>query len=193
MLDPDADIITALAKGESHALDMLMARHLHAIKSLAWHMLGDEMIAEDIAQEVFIKAWKHAPRWQSGTAKFSTWLHRVAKNLCYDSLRKRQDILVEKLPDTVDASPNAIDNIVHREISTAQNTYIHTAIATLPKRQRMAITLCHFRDMSQKQAATIMEISVHSYESLLARGRENLRKSLKPYKTKILNDMGESP
>ncbi len=192
MLDPDADIISNLAKGEARALDMLMARHLHAIKSLALYMLGDEMMAEDIAQDVFIKAWKHAPRWQSGTAKFSTWLHRVAKNLCYDRLRKKQDIYPDNLPDIVDSAPNAIDNIINQETALTQTQHIRKALTKLPKRQHVAIILCHYQNKSQYDAAQIMEITPHAYESLLARGRQNLRKHLKPHKTKLLSGMGEN-
>ncbi len=192
MLDPDADIISRLAKGEGHALDMLMARHLHAIKSLAQYMLGDEMMAEDIAQEVFIKAWKHAPRWQSGTANFSTWLHRVAKNMCYDRLRKKQDIYSDNLPDIIDSTPNAADNIIHQEAVLSQTRFIRAALIKLPKRQHVAIILCHYQKKSQYDAAQIMEITPHAYESLLARGRQNLRKHLKPHKTKLLSGMGEN-
>ncbi len=184
--DPDADILLKLARGQSSALDELMNRHLAAIKSCAWHMVGDEMMAEDIAQDVFIKAWKQAPSWQEGRAKFSTWLYRVTKNMCYDRLRKKTEIYPEILPDMVDERLLANQVIEQDQTRKAQKTRVERAMAHLPKRQRLAITLCHYRELSQIEAADIMEIGVRAYESLLARGRKNLRKQLLRHKPEIL-------
>ncbi|PHS35098.1 MAG: RNA polymerase sigma-70 factor [Robiginitomaculum sp.] len=184
--DPDADILLKLARGQSSALGELMDRHLAAIKSCAWHMVGDEMIAEDIAQEVFIKAWKQAPNWQVGKAKFSTWLYRVTKNLCYDRLRKKTEIYPEILPDMVDDGPLANKMIELKQTSTAQKSRVEQAMTQLPERQRMAITLCHYRELPQIEAAEIMEIGVRAYESLLARGRKNLRAQLQRHKQELL-------
>jgi len=184
--DPDADILLALARGQSRALGILMDRHLLSIKSVAWHMLGDEMMAEDIAQEVFLRAWKQAPNWQSGQAKFSTWLYRVAKNLCYDRLRKKQEVYPEVLPDMLDEAPEAAQSLEASQNHNTQKTKIEHAMKNLPKRQRMAIVLCHYRELSQIEAADIMEISVRAYESLLARGRKNLKQQLLPHKSELL-------
>jgi len=185
-VDPDADILLELARGNAAALAQLMDRHLAAIKSAAWHMLGDEMMAEDIAQEVFLRAWKQAPNWQPGQAKFSTWLHRVAKNLCYDRLRKKKEIYPDTVPDMVDDSPQAAQTLEMRQNHNVQKSRIETALAELPERQRMAITLCHYRELSQIEAADIMEIGVRAYESLLARARKNLREQLQNHKSELL-------
>lgn len=189
--DPDAKIVAALASGDPAALKNLMARHLPRIKSLAWYMVKDEMKAEDIAQEVFIKAWKHAPNWQSGGAKYSTWLYRVAKNLCYDHLRKKQDIHLDVLPDITDPSIASDEAMIRSDTLMSQKTIISQALTALPARQNLAITLCHFQNKSQKQAADIMEINVRAYESLLARGRQNLRQRLNSHKKSLLKDMGD--
>lgn len=197
MPDPDADILKILAAGnprrQHQALTLLMERHLQAIKSLAWYMVRDEMMAEDIAQEVFIRAWKQAPTWktggESGGAKFSTWLYRVAKNLCYDHLRKRTEIYSDALPEPVDETPNAQEGLLAREAQTAQKARIEVALLKLPARQLMAITLCHYQNKSQNEAADILEINVRAYESLLARGRQNLRLQLKAHKKDIIGDL----
>lgn len=189
--DPDAKIVTALAAGDHGALKSLMERHLQSIKSLAWYMLKDEMKAEDIAQEVFIKAWKHAPNWQSGGAKYSTWLYRVAKNLCYDQLRKKQEVHLDVLPDITDPSLASDEAMIQSDTLTSQKTHIAAALNALPRRQNLAIILCHFQNKSQKQAADIMEINVRAYEGLLARGRHNLRQRLNPHKKSLLKDMGD--
>lgn len=182
MLDPDADILDRLARGDTRALADLMARHLSAIKSLTWYMVGDEMMAEDIAQETFIRAWKHAPNWQSGQAKFSTWLHRVAKNLCFDHLRKRKDIYSDKVPERADETPSAQEQMITSETRAHQKQEIDAALAKLPERQHMAVILCHYQNKSQTEAADILEINVRAYESLLARGRRNLRLHLKQHR-----------
>lgn len=185
-VDPDADILLALARGKSGALAALMDRHLASIKSAARYMLGDEMMAEDIAQEVFLRAWKQAPDWQPGQAKFSTWLHRVAKNLCYDRLRKKNEIYPETVPDMVDDRPEASQTLEANQNHNAQKSRIEHAMAGLPERQRMAIILCHYRELSQIEAAAIMEVGVRAYESLLARARNNLRDQLQNHKSELL-------
>lgn len=188
--DPDADILLALGHGgrEAHeALGQLMDRHLAGIKSAARHMLGDEMMAEDIAQEVFLRAWKQAPNWQSGQAKFSTWLHTVTKNLCYDRLRKKKEIYSDVVPDMQDDRPEAAQTLADRETHSAQKSKIERAMQALPKRQRMAITLCHYQNLPQREAAEIMEVGLRAYESLLARGRKNLRTQLEQYKSELLD------
>ncbi len=184
--DPDADILARLARGQSSALGELMDHHLAAIKSCARYMVGDEMIAEDIAQDVFIKAWKQAPNWQPGRAKFSTWLYRVTKNLCYDHLRKKTEIYPDALPDMVDAQLLPPQIIEQDQTSALQKTRVDYAMAHLPERQRLAIILCHYRELSQIEAADIMEIGVRAYESLLARGRKNLRAQLLRHKPELL-------
>ncbi len=184
--DPDADILPDLAHGKPAALSALMDRHLKAVKATAHYMLGDEIMAEDIAQEVFLRAWKHAPNWQPGQAKFSTWLHRVTRNLCYDRLRKKKEIYRETVPDMVDESPEASQVLQDQQNHSAQKSKIENALANLPERQRMAITLCHFQELSQIEAADILEVSVRAYESLLARARKNLKEQLQSHKSELL-------
>lgn len=191
--DPDAAIVKDLAKGDPTALERLMKIHLTTIKSTAWHMVGDEMIAEDIAQDVFIKAWKQAPHWEFGKAKFSTWLHRVTKNLCYDRLRATPPVHTHIIETIEDDTPLASQTIVTQETRTLHTQHLQLAMDALPQRQKMAITLCHYQGKSQKEAASIMEISVHAYESLLARARRNLHKTLRPHKTKLLSTLGDLP
>ena len=76
----------------------LIARHSDRIFAIGYRMLGDQLSAEDLTQEVFFKVWKHAGKWEPGRALFSTWLHRVTVNLCYDHLRKRREVKLNDLP-----------------------------------------------------------------------------------------------
>ena len=137
-------------------------------------MLGDPVEAEDVAQEAMLRAWKQAPRWTPGKAKFDTWLHRVALNLCYDRLRRRREVPSEISPDRPDEGP-APD----RGIMTAQlGAQVDRALAALPQRQREAIVLCHYQELTNIEAAGLMSVSIEALESLLSRGRRTLRQTL---------------
>lgn len=187
VVDPDANILTAMAQGDSDALGTLMDRHLNSIKALAWYMLGDELSAEDVAQEVFLKSWVHAEKWEPGRAKFITWMRRVTTNTCLDRLRKKREILSDTVPEMVDDTPLADAGMIENELGI----HVRKAILELPDRQRAAITLCHYQNLSQKEAAGILEISVDAYESLLARGRRSLRKALENDKQALLSGYGK--
>lgn len=157
----------------------MVARKLPRLIALATRMLGDRTEAEDVAQDVFARLWKQAPRWRTGQARFDTWLHRVALNLCYDRLRARRE-----LPIDDDADPgmaNALDPAAppdaHWE-SHARQQQVRHALAALPVRQREALVLCYYQELSNAEAAGLMEISVEALESLLSRARRNLRTQL---------------
>ncbi|MFN5614967.1 MAG: sigma-70 family RNA polymerase sigma factor, partial [Brevundimonas sp.] len=92
--DPDEDLVRRVADGDPAAIQALVARKLPRMTALAWRMLGDAGEAEDVAQEAMLRAWRQAPRGRPGPARFDTWLHRVALNLCYDRLRRRREVTV---------------------------------------------------------------------------------------------------
>lgn len=173
--DPDAPLVRRVGKGDTRAATKLVQRHLPKITALARHMLGDASEAEDVAQEVFLKVWQNAGKWEPGRARFETWIHRVAINLCYDRLRRRREVYLDTIPDREDEDSQPADqNII--DLQTKRR--IEAAMKQLPDRQRAALTLCHLREISNIDAASIMEISVEALESLLARGRRGLRRQL---------------
>ena len=172
--DPDADLVSATAAGDRAAAAALMDRHLTPILRLAHRMLGDAVEAEDVAQEVFIRVWRHAGRWKPGAAKFSTWMHRVAINLCLDRLRKRREVLSENLPELADMGDGPDGALLKAQTKKA----IAVALARLPARQRAAIVLRHYQELTNIEAAESLSVSVEAIESLLARGRRRLRREL---------------
>lgn len=181
--DPDSDVLAALAAGDPDGLSELMDRHLAAVKAVAWHMLGDDMAAEDVAQDTFLKAWQKAPSWDAeGGAKFKTWLVRVATNDCLSRLRKKSEILSDALPEQVDPGRGSDKVLIDDEVGAQ----VRAAMDELPDRQRLALTLSHFQNLSQTEGADILEISVSAYESLLARARRALRDHLLPLKDQML-------
>jgi RNA polymerase sigma-70 factor, ECF subfamily len=175
VLDPDADLVRDVGAGNARAAETLVRKHLPGMTRLAKRMLGDAAEAEDVAQEVFLRVWREAPRWRPGAARFETWMHRVALNLCYDRLRRRRETPDPDAGlDLADPAPSASD-AQHARQRAAR---VHAALALLPERQRAAIALCHFEEMSNLEAAEALEVSVEALESLLARGRRALKAAL---------------
>lgn len=172
--DPDSELVAAVARGDHRAARHLVDRHLPRMVAVARRLLGSEVEAEDVAQEVFLRVWKHAVAWQPGAAKFETWMHRVAVNLCYDRLRRRREAPLEAAPEQISEAPGADQMLEAEDRALA----VARALAELPERQRAAITLCHFQEMTNIDAAATLEISVEALESLLARGRRALKQSL---------------
>lgn len=172
--DPDEDLVCRVGQGDPAAIQALVARKLPRMLALAHRMLGDPAEAEDVAQEAMLRAWKQAPRWTPGQAKFDTWLHRVGLNLCYDRLRKRREIATDSLPDRADDGPAPDRGLMAADTGTR----VEAALARLPDRQREAIVLCHYQELTNIEAAALMTISVDALESLLSRGRRALRLAL---------------
>jgi len=123
---------------------------------------------------VFVRAWKQASSWKPGGARFDTWMHKVALNLCYDRLRRRREYSVAEPPEQVDPSASAQQVLEARDIGRQ----VDGALAALPPRQREAIVLCHYQELSNIDAAVLMEVSVEALESLLSRARRSLRAAL---------------
>ena len=174
IVDPDEDLVRRVGQGDPAAAQTLVSRKLPRILSLAQRMLGDAVEAEDVAQETMLKAWRQAPKWTPGKARFDTWLHRVALNLCYDRLRRRREIPTDTPPDRPDEGPAPDRGLLAAETGVR----VTAALKRLPDRQREAIVLCHYQELSNIDAAALMEISVEALESLLSRGRRALRQAL---------------
>jgi len=174
--DPDEELIARIAGGEPGAAEAFVSLKLGRILALARRMLGDAAEAEDVAQEVFLRVWRHAAEWRPGAARFDTWMHRVALNLCYDRLRRRREQPYADPPDSPDPGPGPDRGLEASDVADA----VAAAMAKLPHRQREAIVLCHYQELGNIEAAELMGVSVEALESLLARARRNLRTMLKP-------------
>ncbi len=171
--DTDDDLVLRAGRGEPEAVRLLVAAKLPRILALARRMLSDPAEAEDVAQETFLRAWKAARAWRPGRARFDTWLHRVAMNLCYDRLRRRGRLRGEA-PDLADEGPGPDRDLHARDIGRR----VDSALARLPARQREAIVLAHYQELPAAEAAAVMGVSIEALESLLARARRALRLSL---------------
>jgi len=172
--DPDLDLVRRVGAGDGPACAALVDRHLSRILGLAGRMLGNRAEAEEVAQEVFLRVWQQAGRWRAGEARFSTWLHRVAVNLCQDRLRRRRETSLEAAgdPPSPDPPPEAA---LQRDAVVAR---VGAALRQLPERQRTAILLSHYQELGNVEAAAVLGVSVEALESLLARGRRRLKELL---------------
>ena len=172
--DTDADLLARIGMGEQAAFRTLMTHKLPRVHGLALRLLRDSALADDVAQEAFLRVWRHARAWQSGTARFDTWLHRVVLNLCIDRLRRRREVAVADPPEQVDPAPGA-DLAIERDAASRR---VEQAIASLPPRQREALVLQVYQGLSNIDSAAALGISVEALESLLARARRALRQQL---------------
>lgn len=173
-VDPDEELLPRVARGDPAAVRALVARKLPRLLALAGRILGEATEAEDVAQEAFTRAWRQAGTWRPGAAKFDTWLHRVTLNLCYDRLRRRREVVMDTPPDRPDEGPAPDRGLEAADVGRR----VARAMQALPERQREAIVLCHYQEMTNIEAAALMGLSVDALESLLARGRRALRASL---------------
>jgi len=164
-------LLVAYGNGDRDAAAMLTARLAPRVLRFATRMLGgDRAEAEDVTQEAMLRLWKIAPDWRQGEAKVSTWLYRVSANLCTDRLRKRRSVDIDAIPEPEDDGPGAAERMMQADRARA----LEAALAALPERQRVAVTLRHLDGRSNPEIAEVLEISVEAVESLTARGKRAL-------------------
>jgi RNA polymerase sigma factor (sigma-70 family) len=175
MEDPDETLMLRVGRGDHDACRTLVERHLARIVAFAARTLGNAAEAEDVAQDVFERLWKSARRWRRGEARFTTWLHRVALNVCLDRLARKRDASLDDAPEPADPAPPAAVVVERREIGA----HVNRVLAELSPQQRVAIALCHYQGLGNIEAADVMGVSVEALESLLARGRRTLRVRLR--------------
>lgn len=170
----DDALMVLFANGDAQAAHLLAQRHTSRVLALSQRMLRDTAEAEDVAQEAMMRLWKIAPDWRQGEAKVSTWLYRVASNLCTDRLRRRRSTNLDAIPEPEDDAPS----VEARMIETDRVTAVRNAIGDLPDRQRMAMTLRFLQEVPNPDIAEVMGLSVDAVESLLARGKRALAAAL---------------
>ena len=160
------------------AFSILVDRHLDSIYQFAHRHTRDAHTAEDVAQETFLRVWTKAATWRPGRVRVTTWLHKIAHNLCID-LHRRQRPQAELDEQLVDDGQTAPEDVSENERLAAA---LDNALRALPERQRTALMLCQRQNMSNPQAAQVLGISVDAVESLLARARRTLRVALRDYR-----------
>ncbi|HEY8962236.1 MAG TPA: sigma-70 family RNA polymerase sigma factor [Luteolibacter sp.] len=181
----DAALMARAGNGDQKAFRQLVERHRNAVVGTVAKMLNDATEAEDIAQQVFVRLWKHAKRYRP-EAKFTTYLFTVTRNLVFNESRRRgrkKEVSIEEreesthfsLPSQPGRQPDS--ELLQTELQQA----VDRAIAALPDAQRMAVVLRRYEQMPYEEIAGVLNITVPAVKSLLFRARGALRDSLKDY------------
>jgi RNA polymerase sigma-70 factor (ECF subfamily) len=188
-LDPDAALMLRVKQGDTAAFTALVEKYKQPVMNLAARTLRDQTEAEDLAQNVFVQVFKSAARYQT-TAKFSTWLYTIARNLCLNEIRRRSRHPAESLdaphPDQEDQPKHQFEDT--KNFSPPEKLLqgelvikIEEAIAALPENQRTALLLCRQDELSYEEISEVLGCSLSATKSLIHRGRETLKERLKPY------------
>jgi RNA polymerase sigma-70 factor (ECF subfamily) len=175
MDDPsDEDLMLRVARGDGLAFGMLVPRHAAQAIGLARRITGSDADAEDIVQDAFLRVWVNAPRWRARAA-FRTWFYRIVVNLCLNRRRRVPFAALVEAGDPPDPSPDAAARMEREEA----DRLVTAAVAELPERQRLVIMLTYQENLSNADAAVILDTSVSGVEALLVRARRALRDRLR--------------
>jgi RNA polymerase sigma-70 factor (ECF subfamily) len=187
--DPERDIrlMEKVRAGDEAAFRELVEAHQHRVIGTVTRMLGDANEAEDLSQQIFVRVWKSAPRWEP-TAKFTTWLYTILRNLVFNECRRRSRHKLTSLDAATDDEEHPqqfADATVKQPYTTMldeeMQDAIERSIQELPEAQRMAVIMRRYQDVSYEEIAEVLELTVPSVKSLLFRARNDLREKLKKY------------
>jgi RNA polymerase sigma-70 factor (ECF subfamily) len=171
----DADLIArVLVDDDQHAFSELVRRHQSAVRGVLRQLTRtDVALADDLAQETFIRAYKHIRSFR-GEAKFSTWLYRIAYNCFREDARKRKELVgVDEAQLQGELDPQTIDPGLRHDL-------MH-ALSLLPLSERSAVTLCCQNGLSHDEAARVLDIPLGTVKTNVLRGREKLKKMLQAW------------
>ena len=174
--DPDYELILLIRKGNIIAYRELINKHLNKGMRIAERMLGNHnrQDAEDIMQEVCLKIWNEAYKWKP-EAKFSTWLYRVIINACIDYNRKVISCSDIEIDEIIDQSSNIDEIIIKNNLAIK----VEAALQKLSDRQRAAIILSYYEEVSNQESANIVGIQLGAFQQLLFRAKQKLKSDLK--------------
>ncbi|MGI9241747.1 MAG: RNA polymerase sigma factor [Verrucomicrobiales bacterium] len=178
-------LMQQIGKGDTRAFEELVTLHQGAVIGTITKMLGDATEAQDVAQQVFIRVWKSAPRYEP-KAKFTTWLFTITRNLVFNESRRhsrrklvssdeREDDFHLQIADDGGRAPS--EDLEQKELMQA----IDDAIQSLPEKQRLAVVLRRYEGLPYDEIAKVLKTSVSSVKSLLFRARAQLKVHLASY------------
>jgi RNA polymerase sigma-70 factor (ECF subfamily) len=178
----DEELLLASGRGDRGAFALLVERHQRAVIQFVHRFLAtaDRATAEDLAQQVFLNAWRYAPTFEP-RAKVLTWLFRIASNACLNYRRREQSrISAVALDESTgrESDRAEAEGVELRLVEEERAREVRAAVAALPSSQRVAIVLRYFHEFSHADIAAIMETSLSAVDSLLHRGRWSLHARL---------------
>lgn len=168
----DADLVArVLLEDDHHAFSELVRRHQSAVRGLLRQLTRtDTALADDLAQETFLKAFKNIRSFR-GEAKFSTWLYRIAYNTFREDARKRKELVgIDETQLEAEQDPNTVDPALRQDLMQA--------LKLLPLHERSAVLLCCQNGLSHDEASRVLDIPLGTVKTNVLRGREKLKKTL---------------
>ncbi len=185
----DADVMLRVKAGDEPAFDYLVQKYRRPMVSFMYRMAHNAAAAEDLAQEVFLRVYRSRGSYEA-SAKFTTWLYRIATNLAVNHARDTRHERPENMAsldeadeetgttmDVADTSPNVEEKLVKQERLKA----IRQKVENLPERQRLAVLMHKYQQMDYKQIGEVLNLSESATKSLLFRAYETLREQLKEF------------
>jgi RNA polymerase sigma-70 factor (ECF subfamily) len=174
--EEELDLVVRAQGGDKRAFGELVRRHRKGVVNVVYWMCGDANVAEDAAQEAFIRAWQHLPSYRP-RSPFRNWLYRIATNAARDSLRRERDVAdidALDLPSS-DPGPGAV---VERKERGAQ---VREAVLELPPASRAVLVLREYEGLSYREIADTLGIPIGTVMSRLNYARNRLREALAPH------------
>ena len=185
----DADVMLRVKKGDESAFAYLVQKYRRPMVGFLYRLCHNPAAAEELAQEVFLRVYRSRSNYEA-TAKFSTWIYRIATNLAVnfarDTRHERPEVTVRldepdqetgTTPDLADESLTVEEQMLKRERLAA----IRSKVNALPERQRMAVIMHKYQQMDYRQIADVLKLSESATKSLLFRAYETLREQLKEF------------
>lgn len=174
MPQPDHELVRESMTGNVEAFRKLVERYQNPVFSLAFRLTGNREEAEDMAQETFLNIYKNLNKFKSDL-KFSSWLFRIASNVCISHLRRRKGAtLLELQEETLQFHPLTSNNPADLFEVKERHELIRLAVRQLPPKYQLVLLLKYMNDLSYQEIADALQISVHNVEMLLYRGRKML-------------------
>ncbi len=174
----DEALMERIRSDDEAAYRLLVERHVQRMHRLALRILQDHARAEDAVQDAFLQVWIKRADWRRKEARFSTWLYRVVFNRCLDVKRRRREEELKDGDDPQDDSADAVTTIHEGQIADR----LRSAMSELPESQYMALMMYYHEGYSAREVAEFLDTTTNAVESLLKRGRKNLRQLLKRLK-----------
>src|SRR6266478_5235020 len=185
----DAEVMLRVKAGDQAAFNYLVQKYRRPLVNFMYRMARNAAVAEDLAQEVFLRVYRSRESYEA-SAKFTTWLYRIATNLAVNHARdtrherpENQVSLDEpdeesgRILDVPDRTPSAEENLLQQERLTA----VRRRVRALPERQRMAVVMHKYQQMDYRQIADVLKLSESATKSLLFRAYETLREQLREF------------
>ncbi|MGH9468839.1 MAG: RNA polymerase sigma factor [Terriglobia bacterium] len=183
-IDSDLELMLRVKDGSAESFELLLKKYRLPLVGYLVRMVGDPTLAEDLAQEVFLRVYQARERYRPD-ARFTTWLYRIATNLALNSIRKRKSepAGVTEGADEPPAVVRVADKrpgIEEQLMLSDREQLIREAVQSLPENQRAAVILHKYQDVDYRHIAKVLHVSESAVKSLLFRAYENLRTQLEP-------------